>query len=349
MSAPWRWSLSDLPKPIEDAPKVFSCFSCGGGSSMGYKLAGYDVTGFCEIDPRVASVYEANLNPKLRYVMDLRDFNALNDLPDELYDLDILDGSPPCSTFSMSGARERSWMKAKRFAEGQKLQTLDDLFMVFLDTVEKLRPKVVVAENVTGLIKGNAKGYVNEVLNRFEELGYSTQMFWLDASEVGVPQKRERVFFIANRMGYEPLRIEVEPSDPVTFGQVRSERGEPFKSDSVMARLAPYRIPSDRSFKEISLRVRGKYSMFNNRIIGDSQVCDTITAKSINVRMYDGLKMSREDFVNCSTFPQDYDFGDMSSNSAAQFLCGMSVPPKLMEHIAKQIKEQWLDPEGDKA
>lgn len=316
---------------------------------MGYKLAGYDVTGFCEIDPRVASVYEANLKPKLRYVMDLRDFNALGDLPEELYDLDILDGSPPCSTFSMSGARERSWMKAKRFAEGQKLQTLDDLFMVFLDTVEKLRPKVVVAENVTGLIKGNAKGYVNEVLNRFEELGYSTQMFWLDASEVGVPQKRERVFFIANRMGYEPIRIEVEPSDPVTFGEARSENGVELTPDSVAANLLQHRIPTDRSLKDISLRVRNKYSMFNQVLVHDNRPCDTITAKAILYRMHDGLKLSREDIINCSSFPQDYDFGAMSSYTATQFVCGMSVPPKLMEHIAKQIKEQWLDPEGDKA
>lgn len=309
---------------------------------MGYKLAGYDVTGFCEIDPRVASVYEANLKPKLRYVMDLRDFNALDDLPEELYDLDILDGSPPCSTFSMSGARERSWMTAKRFAEGQKLQTLDDLFMVFLDTVEKLQPKIVVAENVTGLIKGNARGYVNEIINRFDELGYSAQMFFMDASEVGVPQRRERVFFVANRMGYEPLRMNVEPRDPVTFGQVRSEQGEPFKNNSVMASLVPHRIPSDKSFKDISLRVRGKYSMFNNFIISDSQVCSTLTSKSIPVRMHDGLKLSRDDMTAVQTFPYDYDFGAMSSHSGVQFVCGMSVPPRLMEHIAKQIKEQWL-------
>ena len=346
MIAAWRWSLSDLPKPTEDAPKVFSCFSCGGGSSMGFKLAGCDVIGFCEIDPRMAAIYEGNLNPKLRYVMDLRDFNALDDLPEELYDLDILDGSPPCSTFSMSGDREKSWSKAKKFAEGQKVQTLDDLFMVFLDTVEKLQPKIVVAENVTGLIKGNAKGYVNEVINRFREIGYAVQMFWLDASEVGVPQKRERVFFIANRMGYEPLRIDVEPAEPVTFGQVRSAHGVPLGAKSVMAKLAPHRIPSDKSFKDISLRVRGKFSMFNNRIISDSQVCDTLTAKSTPVRMHDGMKLSREDLTAVQTFPHDYDFGAMSSHSGMQFVCGMSVPPRLMEYIANQIKEQWLDKEA---
>lgn len=315
---------------------------------MGYKLAGYDVAGFCEIDQRVAKVYEDNLKPRHPYIMDLRDFNALDDLPDELYGLDILDGSPPCSTFSMSGDRERSWMKSKRFAEGQKLQTLDDLFMVFLNTVEKLQPKIVVAENVTGLIKGNARGYVNEIINRFEELGYSAQMFFIDASEVGVPQRRERVFFIANRMGYEPLRMEVEPSDPVTFGEVRTESGVEPTPNSVAANLLRHRLPTDRSLKDISLRVRNKYSMFNQSLIHDDRPCATITAKAILYRMHDGLKLSREDIINCSTFPQDYDFGAMSSYTATQFLCGMSVPPKLMERIANEIKEQWLDSEGDR-
>ena len=167
-------------------------------------------------------------------------------------------------------------------------------------------------------------------------------MFWMDASEVGVPQRRERVFLIANRMGFEPLRMEVEPCKPVTFGEVRSESGIPLGEGSVMAQLVDHRIPSDRSFKDISLRVRGKYSMFNNRIISDSQVCDTLTAKSTNVRMHDGMKLSREDIVNCSTFPQDYDFGAMSSHNGVSFVCGMSVPPLLMERIAREIRDQWL-------
>ena len=61
---PWKWGLKDLEQVPKNGLTVFSCFSCGGGSSMGYKLAGYDVIGNCEIDPRVQQLYEKNLHPK---------------------------------------------------------------------------------------------------------------------------------------------------------------------------------------------------------------------------------------------------------------------------------------------
>ena len=211
----WRWRLEELKqdKPV----KVFSTFSCGGGSTMGYKRAGFEVIGNVEIDPAINRMYVANHHPKYNFLMDLRDFNQLEGLPDELFGLDILDGSPPCSTFSMAGSREKAWGIEKQFREGQKMQTLDDLFFVFLDTVEKLRPKVVVAENVVGLILGNAKGYVREIVRRFNEIGYAVQIFKLNAVFMDVPQKRERVFFIANRMGYPKLHLSIQHR-PVYFG-----------------------------------------------------------------------------------------------------------------------------------
>lgn len=115
---------------------------------MGYKRAGFDVIGNNEIDPKINRLYVENNHPKYNYCEDLRAFNRRDDLPDELYHLDILDGSPPCTSFSTAGIREKGWGKAKKFREGQVRQTLDDLFFVFLDTVEKLNPKVVIAENV---------------------------------------------------------------------------------------------------------------------------------------------------------------------------------------------------------
>jgi DNA (cytosine-5)-methyltransferase 1 len=62
---------------------------------MGYKLAGCEVLGCNEIDPKMNKVYIENHHPKYNYLMDIREFNKLDDLSEELYDLDILDGSPP--------------------------------------------------------------------------------------------------------------------------------------------------------------------------------------------------------------------------------------------------------------
>ena len=148
MTFTYNWKLSDLENVKKKNIKVFSTFACGGGSSMGFKMAGFDVVGCLEIDPKINAIYKKNLNPKLNYCQDIREFNKRDDLPDELFNLDILDGSPPCSSFSMAGNREKDWGKEKVFAEGQALQTLDDLFFDYLDTVDKLKPKIFIAENV---------------------------------------------------------------------------------------------------------------------------------------------------------------------------------------------------------
>lgn len=97
---------------------------------------------------------------------------------------------------------------------------------MFLDVVEKLRPKVVVAENVKGLILGNARKYVNEIIRRFKELGYDVQIFLLNAAFMNVPQRRERVFFIANRMGYGKLNLKFNEKE-IKFGEIKSGKGGP--------------------------------------------------------------------------------------------------------------------------
>ena len=176
---------------------------------MGYKLAGYDVIGCCEIDKKMNDLYILNHNPKHNYLMDIREFNNIpnEELPKELFELDILDGSPPCTTFSMAGQREKTWGKKKKFREGQAEQTLDDLSFVFIETVNKLKPKVVIMENVEGLLKGEAWGYVQKIYQQFKDIGYEVNHYLLKGEEMGVPQTRHRVFFIANRMGYDYKKI----------------------------------------------------------------------------------------------------------------------------------------------
>ena len=158
----YEWNLKDA-KFTKDKGKVFSCFACGGGSTMGYKLAGFDVLGCNEIDPKMIEAYIENHKPKYSYLEPIQTFKLRKDLPDELYNLDILDGSPPCSSFSMAGNREKDWGKEKIFREGQAEQVLDTLFFDFIDLAKELQPKVVVAENVSGMMMGTAKEYVKKV------------------------------------------------------------------------------------------------------------------------------------------------------------------------------------------
>jgi len=333
-----KWKLADLKqdKPVN----VFTIFSCGGGSSMGFKRAGFQVIGNCEIDPEMNEVYVRNQHPRFNYLMDARDFLKQEDLPEELYNLDILDGSPPCSTFSMCGAREKGWGKEKVFREGQKKQTLDDLFFVFLDVVAKLKPKIVVAENVVGLVQGNAKGYVNQIIKRFNELGYEVQIFKLNAAFMEVPQRRERVFFVANRMKYPKLVLKFDYK-PILFGDIRTEEcGKTVTGECYLERLKSAR-PGDTSLAAVNKRLGKKPSFFNQTITWDDQVASTITAGSPPYRGCDKTCYTIADVKSVQTFPQDYNFIKNTFENAT-YVCGMSVPPNMMAHIAHQIWMQWL-------
>lgn len=307
---------------------------------MGYKLAGYQVIGNCEIDPDMMKLYKTNNHPKYSYLMDIRDFVSLPDIeiPEELKNLDILDGSPPCSVFSMAGSREEGWNVEKTFREGQAKQRLDDLFFFFIKVAAKLQPKVVVAENVKGLITGNAKGWVNRIVKAFDEADYSVQIFLFNSSCMGVPQKRERVFFIAHRKNLEYPKLSMDfNSKPIPFSKVREPYGKPL-GDSLSSRLMKYRIPSDRSLDDINRRVRKITSGFTCPINHDDEPVQTITSGASLYRMCDGLLMTDKDIINCQTFPQDYNFMDQS----VQYVCGMSVPPVMMAKIAEQVYRQWL-------
>lgn len=331
----WKWYLSEL-KNDKDI-KVFSCFSCGGGSSMGYKRAGFKVLGNVEIDKRINEVYKENLHPKYNFLMDVREFNKLKDIPEELFNLDILDGSPPCSVFSTAGQREKNWGKEKTFREGQKKQVLDDLFFVFLETVEKLKPKVVVAENVTGLLNGNAKGYINLIIKRFRELGYSVQIFKLNSAFMNVPQVRERIFFIANSQGFPELKLNFNERI-IKFGEVRSEKGIEPKKGSMAEFVLNHACSSDKYYSDVYLRLGKKPIGYTNALVSDKIVCPTIVSGSQICRLYDRKLFSMSDYKNVQTFPQDYNFLGQS----AKYICGMSVPPNMMANIASKIYNQWF-------
>lgn len=333
----WKWYLKDL-NPDKDI-NVLTTFSCGGGSSMGYKRAGFHVIGNVEIDPKINAMYVKNHHPKYNFNMDLRKFNEKQDIPEELYHLDILDGSPPCTTFSSAGQREKTWGKLKKFREGQAAQTLDDLFFVFLDTVEKLKPKVVCAENVPGLLHGNAKGYVNLIIKRFRELGYEVQIFSLNAARMDVPSARHRVFFIANRMGYPKLKLDFH-YDAIPFGDVRTANGRSVDECTVLAQLAKRAKEGDRSLEDPYYRMTGKKGKyFTTYIVADGVVAPAITSGGETWRMCDRKPFTDEDYRNAQSFPQDYDF----CCNEPKYVCGMSVPPNMMANIATEIYDQWLN------
>jgi DNA (cytosine-5)-methyltransferase 1 len=118
--------------------------------------------------------------------------------------LDLLDGSPPCASFSTAGKRSALWGKVKKYSD--TTQRTDDLFFEFARLLAGIRPKTFVAENVAGLVRGVAKGYFLEILRTLKGCGYRVAAKVLDAQWLGVPQARQRLIFVGVRddLGIEP-------------------------------------------------------------------------------------------------------------------------------------------------
>ena len=309
---------------------------------MGYKLAGCEVLGDVEIDPKMNAVYVKNHNPKYNFCMDLRDFNALSDdqIPSELFGIDILDGSPPCTTFSMAGDREESWGKKKKFREGQKEQTLDDLSFVFIDTVRKLKPKVVIMENVEGLILGEAFSYVQRIYKELKDAGYVTHHWLLKGEKMGIPQTRHRVFFVAvqAKLGIDPSWLDMTFNyEPVPYGECRDGDASPMSEDKVFKQA----IDADDCIADTNLRMGGKLSGSQSYYARPGKVLHCIRAKDDHIDLETIGYITKESLRNAATFPQDYDFGS-SIRGVWSFICGMSVPPVMMKRVVTKLIEQGV-------
>lgn len=341
-SREWDWKLSDLETIPKNGLKVFSTFACGGGSTMGYKLAGCDVLGCVEIDKRMNDVYVKNHKPKYNYLMDIREFNDLpnEEIPPELFNLDILDGSPPCTTFSMAGDREKNWGKLKKFREGQALQTLDDLTFVFIDTVAKLKPKVVIMENVEGLLAGEAWSYVQRIYTDLNEIGYTPGHWLLKGEKMGVPQTRHRAIFIAirNDIGFNPYDLDMTFNyKEITYGEIKKDAGRSVTPEC--QKLLEAAQPQDKDLSDIKQRLGQKPGRFNEMLAWKDRTLSTITAKCA---VYDAPELSfisNDTIIRASTFPSDYDF-IKTTPSHVGYICGMSVPPLMIKRVVEKLLEK---------
>jgi DNA (cytosine-5)-methyltransferase 1 len=342
----YKWYLKD-GYAKSNGLKVFGTFICGGGSTMGYKLAGFEHLGGVEIDPPIADVYKTNHDPKYLFVEDIRDFANRTDFPEDLYNLDILDGSPPCSSFSMAGNREKDWGKTKVFREGQAEQRLDDLFFDYIKLAKKLQPKVVIAENVKGLIQGNAKAYVHRIKKEFEAVGYKVQLFLLNAASMGVPQKRERVFFICQRNDLNFPKLELKFSEEAITVKECFDNSENIIGNKLgdKAKVLWNKTMAGKSLSTV--HITGSY--FNWQKLAYNGIAPTIAgaggkfgnaaAGSPLIHPEQPNEVHPDVYKLFGTYPLDYNFKKIEP----KYLIGMSVPPVMTAQIATEIYNQWFN------
>lgn len=181
--------------------EVVSLFAGGGGSSTGYRMAGAKVLAINEFIPEAIATYSANWPDTIILPGDVRKLTAehiLSEIGKKKGELDLLDGSPPCSAFSTAGARDKGWGKTKKYSDSEQAN-VEDLFFEYTRILRGVMPKAFVAENVAGLTKGTAKGYLNEILRELRGCGYEVSCKILDAKWLGVPQSRTRAIFVGVR------------------------------------------------------------------------------------------------------------------------------------------------------
>ncbi len=346
----YKWNLKDLENVKPNGLTVFSCFAGGGGSSQGYKMAGYDVIGCNEIDPRQMEIYKHNLKPKYSYLEDIRTFRLRDDLPRELFELDILDASFPCSLFSSANLKaDDKKGKEVKFREGQASQVLDDLAFETIKLVTKLQPKVCVFENVKGLLQEKNKWYVEQIYSQFANIGYKICHHLINCADLGVPQKRERVFFFAVREDVEVPTSDLFGTYPnidlnikqnhIKIGEIDSDyKGK--KPTKHIENMMKHYLKCDTSLGDIRNRLEGKSTGFQTYIIRDSFVCNTLRAGSNDfIRPeYDNINLSDYELLQIGSWSQDYDF----KKQKVIYVLGMSVPPLAMYRISKEIEKQWL-------
>lgn len=301
---------------------AISTFSGCGGSSLGYRMAGFRILWASEFIDAARDSYRAN---KADYTIldgrDIREVTAaeiLTAIKMQPGELDLFDGSPPCASFSTAGKREAGWGKVKKYSD--KSQRTDDLFFEYTRLLQGLQPKVFVAENVSGLVKGTAKGYFLEILRALKACGYRVSCRVLDAQWLGVPQSRQRTIFIGVR---EDLGMDPVHPKPLPYRYSVREALPWIYPEKITGRTGPQ---FSRVITEINLPM-------NAIIVNDPE--QTRYEIGIEKRKFTIAELRRicafpDDFILTGTYAQQWE------------RLGRAVPPVMMSHIAATLRDAIL-------
>lgn len=313
-----------------------STFSGCGGSSTGLKLAGFDVRYASELVPRAAECYRANAAKSTfldtRDIRDVKPEDILKKCRVKRGELDLLDGSPPCKSFSSAVSYLRLGKKHDEVVHysGNIKQRVDDLFDNFIRILRGVKPKTFVAENVPGLTYSVNKGKFLEILQAFRDSGYNVQAALVDASQLGVPQKRVRLVFVGVRKD-----LKLQPVFPKPYGKVLG-----------MCDV----VPHIRGMQQA-----GDVETWRDRWIDGRLPCPTITvmASSLNeynrigcsgmVRLDDGTvrKVKISELKRLFGYPKDFELTGSFHQRWERL--ARSHAPLAVYNIARTIGEQILD------
>lgn len=328
------WDKHLQPKD-KKAPTIVSLFAGCGGSSLGYSIAGFKELLAVEWDNHAAKTFKLNFPEVNLYHGDICTFsdeNITNII--KPYELDILDGSPPCQGFSTSGKRVMS-------------DSRNQLFREFIRFLRILKPKTFVMENVSGMIKGKMKIIFGYILKSLRESGYNVSARLMNTQYFNVPQKRQRMIFIGIRNDLNmkavhpsavslPISVEValkncpqpkEKWDPEKIKSFTKKQKEVF---DVLVKCKPGQKVSQFHPK------KNYFSSF--RIEKDTPARTIIKTSHDRIfHFFENRYLTTQEVKRLGSFPDQFIIPDRPQLTFERV--GNSVPPLFMAEVGKHLKE----------
>ena len=304
--------------------KTISLFAGCGGLDLGlqggfifnrkrYGKHPFEIVWANELSDAAANVYDANF----RHSVVRGDIQLLlGNLPDERQ-VDVVCGGFPCQDVSINGKL--------RGAMGRRTT----LYKVMLEVIKRTSPKIVLAENVRGILLDRNKAVHEGYLRGLKKMGYQTTFKLYLAAAYGVPQRRERVIYISvlNTMPlFEPPTPVISPSEFITCREAVDDLPA-MVIDEEFAHIWSYSRPSGEQ---------------GGRKLCADKPAQTIRAESHGNHQFHykhPRRISMREAARFQSFPDRFKlFGGIR---AMERMIGNAVPPVLAWHIAKALKEQY--------